>query len=198
MVSLRGMHRAIAVVPEGMGTGHLSPYFFCVRESVARRLVSAADHLPRGLVILLREGYRTAARQRRLFLEAFLRLQTHHPEKESSEIYFLTCQSVAPVETAGHPTGGAVDISLVGEERLPIWRADEEEALLEKDWREERNSLLRKAMEEAGFVNYPGSIQHWSYGDRYWAFVTGRDALYETVEEDSLSFGAIRLPARVQ
>ncbi len=28
-------------------------------------------------------------------------------------------------------------------------------------------------MHAAGFVNYPTEWWHWSYGDRYWALLTG-------------------------
>jgi zinc D-Ala-D-Ala dipeptidase len=39
--------------------------------------------------------------------------------------------------------------------------------------------ILASAMDTAGFVNYPAEWWHWSYGDRYWAFQTGRStALY--------------------
>ncbi len=31
-------------------------------------------------------------------------------------------------------------------------------------------------LRHAGFVNYPTEWWHWSYGDRYWAFVTGAPA----------------------
>jgi D-alanyl-D-alanine dipeptidase len=33
--------------------------------------------------------------------------------------------------------------------------------------------ILCDALTRAGFVNYPTEWWHWSYGDRYWAFVTG-------------------------
>jgi len=38
---------------------------------------------------------------------------------------------------------------------------------------------LTAALTNAGLVNYPTEWWHWSYGDRYWAFVTGAPhALY--------------------
>ncbi|WP_281286552.1 M15 family metallopeptidase [Herbidospora galbida] len=33
--------------------------------------------------------------------------------------------------------------------------------------------MLGTALTEAGLVNYPTEWWHWSYGDRYWAHVTG-------------------------
>lgn len=34
-------------------------------------------------------------------------------------------------------------------------------------------TMLGNAMRRAGFVNYPTEWWHWSYGDRYWALLTG-------------------------
>ncbi len=33
--------------------------------------------------------------------------------------------------------------------------------------------IMSKVLADAGFVNYPTEYWHWSYGDRYWAFMTG-------------------------
>ena len=35
-------------------------------------------------------------------------------------------------------------------------------------------SVLATVLSEAGLVNYPTEWWHWSFGDRYWAHVTGR------------------------
>jgi D-alanyl-D-alanine dipeptidase len=35
---------------------------------------------------------------------------------------------------------------------------------------------LIDAMRAAGFVNYPTEWWHWSYGDRYWAYLLGKPA----------------------
>jgi len=37
-------------------------------------------------------------------------------------------------------------------------------------------AVLSAALRGAGFVNYPTEWWHWSYGDRYWAMVTGAEA----------------------
>jgi hypothetical protein len=36
-----------------------------------------------------------------------------------------------------------------------------------------RRVLLGQALRGQGFVNYPSEWWHWSWGDRYWAFVQG-------------------------
>jgi D-alanyl-D-alanine dipeptidase len=42
--------------------------------------------------------------------------------------------------------------------------------------------LLSGVLGSVGLVNYPTEWWHWSYGDRYWAYVTGaRYALYGAI-----------------
>ncbi|MER7188457.1 M15 family metallopeptidase, partial [Streptomyces hyaluromycini] len=36
--------------------------------------------------------------------------------------------------------------------------------------------LMGRALTTAGFVNYPTEWWHWSYGDRYWALLSGAPA----------------------
>jgi D-alanyl-D-alanine dipeptidase len=43
----------------------------------------------------------------------------------------------------------------------------------------------------AGFVNYPPEWWHWSYGDKYWAFISGRPVSYVLVLEDALRDGMV-------
>jgi D-alanyl-D-alanine dipeptidase len=53
--------------------------------------------------------------------------------------------------------------------------------------------LLSAALGTAGFVNYPTEWWHWSYGDRYWAFRTGRAvARYGPVLDGDLAGRAAR------
>ena len=50
-----------------------------------------------------------------------------------------------------------------------------------------RRELVR-ALTSAGLVNYPTEWWHWSYGDRYWAHVTGSPhALFGAVDDPTLS-----------
>ena len=36
--------------------------------------------------------------------------------------------------------------------------------------------ILNRVLNEVGFVNYPTEYWHWSYGDRYWAFIKKQPA----------------------
>jgi D-alanyl-D-alanine dipeptidase len=41
-------------------------------------------------------------------------------------------------------------------------------------------------LEKVDFINYPGEWWHWSYGDKYWAFIKGKDAIYNQIEEEKI------------
>lgn len=66
-----------------------------------------------------------------------------------------------------HPTGGAVDIMLVADDLPdPLPRCGVPAAAPPS------TGLLVPALSAAGLVNDPDRWWHWSYGDRFWAFVT--------------------------
>ena len=48
--------------------------------------------------------------------------------------------------------------------------------------------LLARVLRGAGLVNYPTEWWHWSYGDRYWALMTGAiAAVYGPVGRDQVA-----------
>jgi zinc D-Ala-D-Ala dipeptidase len=79
----------------------------------------------------------------------------------------LIVRGYAPDGAAGHDTGAAVDLSLS--------TVDGEERPLESTAAADR-ALLSKVLAAMGLVNHPTRWWHWSYGDRYWAVVTGAAA----------------------
>ncbi len=107
----------------------------------------------------------------------------------------LTSRFVAPVEVAPHVAGAAVDLTLVdacGDELdlgTPIDATPEQSDGrcyfaadgIGADARAHRE-LLAQVLCDAGLVNYPTEWWHWSFGDRYWALVSGAErALYGPV-----------------
>ena len=72
-------------------------------------------------------------------------------------------------ELVAHSTGAAVDLSLCREDGhdLLSFASTEESA---------HRLVLGNALTAVGMVNPPVAWWHWSYGDRYWAFIVGRAA----------------------
>lgn len=167
-----------------------------VRSGLAQRLEAAQDLLPRGLRLRVVEGHRPVAEQRAIIARYSAEVCRLRPGISPHALHHLVSRYVAPVAVAPHVAGAAVDLTLVdvtGEELdlgTPIDATPEQsdEACftaatnISADARAHRH-LLGAVLKPLGLVNYPTEWWHWSYGDRYWALLTGSDhALYGPVD----------------
>lgn len=160
--------------------------FAHVRRGIAARLQEAQALLPSGLRLLIIEGYRPADLQAQYFTKYQDSLSALHPEWSDTELRQAASRYVAPLDVAPHCAGAAVDLTLctkTGEELDMGTRvnASPEESRgrcytdstdLSAAAREHR-MMFGNALRAVGLVNYPTEWWHWSFGDRYWATVTG-------------------------
>ncbi|GAA2998015.1 M15 family metallopeptidase [Actinokineospora diospyrosa] len=165
-----------------------------VRAGLARRLVLARAALPAGVDLRVVEGHRSVVDQQAIIDHYTGELRSAHPDADEVEITRLYSRFVAPVAVAPHVAGAAVDLTLVDRDGADLWlgtRIDDTPEIsggacyfhAEVDREARRNrTLLARVLGNAGLVNYPTEWWHWSYGDRYWALMTGaRHALYAPV-----------------
>ncbi|MET8516437.1 M15 family metallopeptidase [Streptomyces sp. NPDC005077] len=166
--------------------------FAYLREGVLERLLKAQAMLPHGLRLLFVEGYRPPSLQREYFEEYSGRLQTGNPTWSDAQIHAAASRYVSPPDIAPHSAGAAVDLTLadLGGRELDLgtrMNAEPEEsegacythaANISEEARANRKSL-GAVLAAAGLVNYPTEWWHWSFGDRYWALISGEaTALY--------------------
>lgn len=166
-----------------------------VREALVGRLKRVQGHLKLQnpeVQLLVVEGYRTPDYQERYYLQELFLQSRAHPELDFGQLLERIHQFVALPSVAGHPTGGAVDLTLAlsgcevsmgGEiadfsrpELLPTFSAfvTPEQSY----WR----LLLHDAMLEEGFAPFYGEWWHYSFGDREWAaFYDLPEALYAPI-----------------
>lgn len=190
LVCLRGLDGRLAVDEGPSGITEGCAWFCWARAGVAERLRLAARALPEGCVLVLKEAYRPLARQRASFERRVAAALAADPGLSADAARAIVAAYVAPPEVAGHPTGGAVDVTLARDGReLPMGTAYDEEpdACACRTYTDApglapaeaaNRALLVACMEGAGFVNYPTEWWHWSYGDRYWGLARGVSALY--------------------
>lgn len=176
-----------------------------VRQALADRLAQAAAALPDGIALRVVEGHRSPADQLAIIRSYAGRLRELHPAVDADRLRTLTSRFVSPLEVAPHVAGAAVDLTLVGRGgrggrggpgARPFDLGTEIDATPEQssgacyfaatnisdDARANRETLAA-ALGGAGLVNYPTEWWHWSYGDRYWALMTGAaEALYGPVD----------------
>jgi zinc D-Ala-D-Ala dipeptidase len=166
--------------------------FAHVRAGLASRLLQAATTLPRGVHLLIIEGYRPLALQRRYFDDYLRSLRATVRDSDEERLRVLASRYVSPPEIAPHSAGAAVDLTLCTVDGTELDLGTAVNATPEQSagacythhpsvvGEARRNrSILAEALRAAGLVNYPTEWWHWSYGDRYWALETGaHSAIY--------------------
>ena len=179
------------------------PDYCWVRQGVYQRLLRVQAALPRGLYLRLYEGYRSLEIQRWLFDEEKRRVAAAEPRLSPREVHERATILVAPPahwdgtpNIPPHSTGAAIDIEIVDEAgrvidfgmevkdwtRVPAAFCETRHAALAPEAQANR-LLLAGAMQAQGFVNYAREWWHYSYGDRYWAWLSGKpQAIYGPVQ----------------
>ncbi|MET8145364.1 M15 family metallopeptidase [Sphaerisporangium sp. NPDC005288] len=160
-----------------------------LRLSVAERLVAAQALLPPELRILVIEGYRPPVLQERYFAESVEELRDLHPDWSAERLRREAGRYISPPEVAPHVAGAAVDLTLCSEAGAELPMGTEVNATptgpdgacytASPDISPEaagNRRLLASVLTAAGLINYPTEWWHWSYGDRYWAYVSGAPA----------------------
>ncbi|GIJ26964.1 D-alanyl-D-alanine dipeptidase [Micromonospora qiuiae] len=157
-----------------------------LRRGVVERLLAAQRALPGGLRLLVIEGYRPYQAQLDIFTGYRNELRRRHPDWSPERVYRETTKFVSPVEVAPHSTGGAVDLTLCTDDGAELDMGTVVDATPEASGNacftaassisaraRRHRRILVTALAGAGLVNYPTEWWHWSYGDRYWALLTG-------------------------
>lgn len=161
-----------------------------VRTTVAQKLAEVNRSLaPKNMRLKIVYGYRHPDVQQAYFYRQRAVLQQTKPHLSDTELDAVTHMFVAVPTVAGHPTGGAVDLTLVdasGKEvdmgtdiadftdpRIPTFSPG-----LSTRQRSNRR-ILCDAMAAQDFAPFYGEWWHFSYGDREWAVLYNQtEALY--------------------
>jgi D-alanyl-D-alanine dipeptidase len=166
-----------------------------VRDTVARKLAAINTLLKNELNMQLKivYGYRHPDIQEQYFKKRKNELGQERPELDTEELDRLTHNFVAIPDVAGHPTGGAVDVTLVDAQGYELdmgtaiadyTDADKIQTFHQNVTAEQASNrkILHDFMLTEGFAPFYGEWWHFSYGDREWAaFYDEATALYNTV-----------------
>jgi zinc D-Ala-D-Ala dipeptidase len=152
-----------------------------LRRGVTDRLVTAQTVLPARVALLIIEGYRPAQLQAEYFAQKVAALRVKHPEADQPWLRREAGRYVSPPEVAPHVAGAAVDLTLCTADGGEVWMGTEVNDAsrttchtyhpdIDEEASTNRATLIA-ALTAVGLVNYPTEWWHWSYGDRYWAYV---------------------------
>lgn len=166
-----------------------------VRDSVAKKLARVNSALQiDNYTLKVVYGYRHPDVQQAYFDKRRKAIRQDQPSLSDEDVKKHTHNFVAVPDVAGHPTGGAVDVTIVdetGEELdmgLPI--ADYSDPSKMKTFadnitRRQNNNrqLLHDLMLSQGFAPFYGEWWHFSYGDQEWAvFYQKKTSLFGPVD----------------
>lgn len=165
------------------------------RKTVYEKLVQASEQLPEGYQLLILESFRPYDVQLTRFDAKFKKLRDEiNASIPDEEVKRRTRMSVAdPRAGAPHQTGGAIDLTIIDANGVPLdmgtdW-AEFNEKSPTKNWHRvtraqmKNRMMLHDAMVSAGFINYPGEWWHFCYGDRMWAaYSNAPHAIYGSAE----------------
>lgn len=161
-----------------------------VRKSVYQKLCDADHALKKkegyeNCQIIVTYGYRTFDIQKRAYEEQRFKLKQSNEQLSEEELREATHRLIAFPDVAGHPTGGAVDVTIfdyrkgkfldLGTEIGDLTTKDVYYASENISKAAKRNrKVLRAVMGEQGFAPYDGEWWHFSYGDKEWAYYMHR------------------------
>ena len=175
-----------------------------MRKTVYEKLKQAQSLLPKGLHFCLYEGYRSLDLQKQLFDEQYQSNQRLHPDWSAHELFSETIKLISPMinedgstNIPPHATGGAIDVYFIDDAGHAV-----DMGIHPKDWMKDAGGVrsltasevispeakknrhtMSQVLAQVGFINYPTEYWHWSYGDRYWAYLSKHQhAIYGSVE----------------
>lgn len=167
-----------------------------VRRTLAKKLARLNEQLESKYQLRLKivYGYRHPQIQQQYFDARRAVLAKENPGIVAIKLDELTHSFVAIPSIAGHPTGGAIDVTLVdrqGEIDMGTAIADYSDPSKIRTFstrctrqQKKNRQILLNAMLSQGFAPFYGEWWHFSYGDREWAaFYDIPSALYGTVDK---------------
>lgn len=166
-----------------------------VREGVANKLYCIQERLDsknNDLKLFIVYGYRAPEIQHQYYEMRLFEVKTQFPKLSESEHVERAHAMSAHPDSAGHPTGGAVDITLWDDKHnreVDMGSGIAEFGGLEKtdypnltNQQKTNRKFLQDMMLHEGFSPFLGEWWHFSYGDKEWAAYYGKpNALYDMV-----------------
>lgn len=166
-----------------------------VRDTVAKKLAKAHTALKscgdfRFRVVY---GYRHPKIQQKYFEQKRAELKKLHPSFNNKKLDSLTHNFIAVPSVAGHPTGGAIDLTIVDAKekelnmgtKIADFKDAEKIKTFAKGLSKKQKSnrlLLHNILVKENFAPFYGEWWHFSYGDREWACFYGKkQSIYSPV-----------------
>jgi zinc D-Ala-D-Ala dipeptidase len=173
-----------------------SDYFCFVRESLYERIEKASNLISKKYSYLIKEAYRPILTQENAYNWICNKIRNENNQLSENQIIQKASLFVAPVKVAGHPTGGAIDLTLIEDGKEVFMGTEYNEnpnntntnTFFHSNNIEDRIMELRQIMAEPlirnDLLNYEPEWWHWSFGDPYWAYINKKKVKYKPIMEN--------------
>lgn len=156
-----------------------------LRQTAVKKLILAQKLLKKMKPFwqfLVTYGYRSNEVQKKYFNRALKKLRLEYQNKNL--LYEAIHRQIAIPEVAGHPTGGAVDLTIINNKQInmgtKIYDFNNKDIYTFTPFiplkAKKNRLLLRAVMLKAGFAPFDGEWWHFSFGDKEWAFYYKKSA----------------------
>jgi D-alanyl-D-alanine dipeptidase len=198
LVSLSNISSKIKVFPYYFQEKLPGTFKECyLREGAAKRLVKAAEKLPKNLDFVVLDGWRPYEVQKVLYemtRDGFRKKGMDESEIDREISKFVAYPSENIDTPSPHMTGGSIDLTIADQDGwLDMGTGfDEFTDKAKTDWYEEapnlseneqqiRNNrrLLKQVMTDVGFHNFEEEWWHYDYGNQRWAMLSHQSAIYK-------------------
>ncbi|MBT4723200.1 hypothetical protein HOB30_05570 [Candidatus Falkowbacteria bacterium] len=153
-----------------------------LREGAAKKLLKVAKELKNmnsNYKLRVSYGYRHPEIQREYFNKVEKKIKKEYPDFNKLQLNTEIHKYVAHPNVAGHPTGGAVDLTIT-EKDIPLDMGCEIMDFSDPDKmscncsnlaaeQQKNRELLQRLMINEGFAPFYGEWWHFCYGDKEWA-----------------------------
>ncbi len=161
-----------------------------LRKTVYDKIKQAQKILPDNHFFKIYSAFRSHDEQVLLWNKNYQKIKNANPDLSEQEIIIKTKAVCADPRFGfgGHQTGGAIDISLCDKNGKDYDMGTNYQETNNKTCTKSKHltpkqkynrKILKTALENIGFKNYPGEWWHFCYGDRMWAAYSKKSiALY--------------------
>lgn len=175
---------------------HITGKEIYVRETVAKKLANVQTGLHKKIPeasLRVVYGYRHPEVQLKYFVEMKKKIKQERPELNETELVSYVHNFIAVPDVAGHPTGGAVDLTIVlGSEEIDMGGRVEDFSDIEtmvtdskkiSPEAKQNRFILHDLMIQENFAPFYGEWWHFSYGDKEWAcFYNQKESIYSPID----------------
>lgn len=178
------------------------------RESVCELLLKASKLLPNNYKLVIWDAWRPYEVQKHLFDSYYNKNKLQFPNVDENELIaitrkFVALPSIDVNNPSPHVTGGAIDLSIMDDKNNYLKMGTEFDHFGKESnttyYEEKFNSktitneeinyldnrrLLFNCITSVGFTNYYDEWWHYNYGNKPWAEITGKDAIYGLADQN--------------